>query len=208
MTVSRRAFLLVAAAGAVAGCSGGSHPRAATTTTTSTTAPPGLPQPSGDVAVAARAAALENATAAAYASVLGLDRLGAVPAGLKGLWQTFESHHRDHATAWNAILTAAGEAAVTSGDAGFAGSVVAPGLAAVKDLGGAVAFVVGIERAMAATYLMAIDGTLTTAGALQTAAAIQPMEMQHAAMLELLAGTDPVPASFATTTGALALSSS
>jgi hypothetical protein len=156
--------------------------------------------------VAARAAALENAFADAYTSVLGLDRLGTVPAGVKGLWQTFASHHRDHATAWNAILTAAGEAAVTTGDAGFSASVVTPGLAAVKDLGGAVAFVSGIERTAAATYLAAIEGTLTTTGALQTAAAIQPVELQHVAMLGLLAGNDPVPASFAETTGALALS--
>jgi hypothetical protein len=207
LTVTRRAFLLTAAAGvgavAVAGCSGGGSSRAATTT--STTAPLGAPQPSGDLAVAGQAAALENAIAAAYSSVLGLDRLGTVPGGLKGLWQTFESHHRDHALAWNAVLTAAGEPVVTAADTAFAQSVVTPGLAAVKDISGAVAFVTSIERTAAATYLAAIGGALTTPGALQTAAAIQPMELQHAAMLDVLAGSTPVAASFATTTGALRL---
>jgi hypothetical protein len=205
LRVTRRAFLLTAAAGAVAGCSGGGRSQSASTTTTSTTVPPGAPQPSGDVAVAARAAALENAIVAAYVSVLALDRLGTVPAGLKGLWQTFASHHRDHALAWNAVLTAAGQSVVTTADPAFAQSVVTPGLAGVKDIGAAVAFASGIERTAAATYLAAIDGALTTMGALQTAAAIQPMELQHAAMLDVLAGSTPVDASFATTAGAVQL---
>jgi hypothetical protein len=165
----------------------------------------GASQPSGDLAVAARAAGLENAFVAAYASVLGLDRLGNVPTGLKALWQTFQSHHRDHATAWNAILNAAGQTVVTSGDAAFAQDVVTPGLAAVKDVDGAIVFVAGIERTAAATYLAAVENVLTTAGALQTAAAIQPVELQHVAMLDVLRGNDPVPASFATTDGALTL---
>jgi hypothetical protein len=148
---------------------------------------------------------VENSIVTAYGSVLALNRAGPVPAGLKGLWETFQSHHRDHATAWNAILTAAGETVVTSGDGGFDSVVVTPGLAAVKDLDGAIAFVGGMEQAAAATYLAAIDGTLTTPGALQTAAAIQPVELQHVAMLGLLTGSEPVPVSFATTTGALAL---
>jgi hypothetical protein len=201
LSVTRRAFLLAAAAGAAAGCSGGSNPRAATTTTSTT----GLAQPAGDLAVAARAAALENTLVAAYGSVLGLDRLGALPAGLKGLWETFQSHHRDHALAWNAILTTAGDAVVTSSDPAFSASVVTPGLAGVKDVDGAVAFVAGLEVTSAATYLAAIEGVLTTASALQTAASIQPMELQHVAMLDALAGSDPVPSSFATTTGALSL---
>jgi hypothetical protein len=203
LTLTRRAFLVAAAAGAVAGCSGSGHSRAVGTTTTSTTSGAGAPRPSGDLAVAARAAAVENSIATAYGSVL--DRLGPVPAGLKGLWQTFQSHHRDHATAWNAILTAAGDNAVTAADAGFSGGVVVPGLAAIKDLDGAIAFLTSVERTAAATYLAAIETALTTAGALQTAAAIQPIELQHVAMLDVLAVGDPVPAPFATTTGALPL---
>jgi hypothetical protein len=205
VTLTRRAFLAAAAGAAVTGCSGAGHaPPAPLTTTTSTTVA-GAPQPSGDLALAGRAAALENAIATAYTSVLALDRLGTVPAGLKAMWETFGSHHRDHATAWNAILTAAGATVVTTPDAGFSQSVVTPGLAAVKDTDGAIAFVSGIERIAAATYLVAVRQVLTTTGGLQTAAAIQPVELQHVAMLELLRGTDPVPASFATTDGALSL---
>jgi len=212
MTVTRRAFLTAAtaaataaAAAAVAGCSGGGHTSPAPTSTTTSTTAAGAPRPSGDLALAARAAALENALGAAYTSVLGLDRLGTLPAGLKALWETFGSHHRDHATAWNAILTAAGATIVTAADAGFSQSVITPGLAAVKDTDGAIAFVAGIERTAAATYLVAVEQVLTTTGALQTAAAIQPVELQHVAMLEVLRGSDPVPASFATTEGALTL---
>jgi ferritin-like protein len=199
VSVTRRAFLVAAAAGAVAGCSGASRPRVATTTTSTT----GLAQLTGDLALAARAAAWENTLAAAYGSVLGLDRLGAVPVGLKGLWETFQSHHRDHALAWNAILTAAGDRAVTTGDAAFSGSVVTPGLAGVKDVAGAMAFVAGLEQTAAATYLAAVTGRLSTPGALQTAAAIQPIELQHLAILAALTGSDPVPASFASAAGAL-----
>jgi len=209
LRVTRRSFLAAAAGTAAvgaAGCSGGGRTRPGPTTTSSTTIVPGTLQPSGDLAVAGRAAALETAFAAAYGAVLGLDRVGSVPVGLKGMWQTFQSHHRDHATAWNAIVTAAGQTAVTSGDAAFTQAVVTPGLAAVKDVDGAISFLAGIERAAAATYLTAVEDVLTTPGALQTAAAIQPVELQHAAMLELLHGNDPVPASFATRDGALALS--
>ncbi len=204
MSVSRRGFLLAVAAGTVAGCSGGAHPKAVATTTTSTTVG-GTAQPSADLAVAARAAAVENSLVTGYGSVLSGNRAGPFPAGLKGLWQTFQSHHRDHATAWNAILTAAGATVVTSGDSAFDGTVVRPGLASVKDLDGAIAFIVAMEQAVAATYLAAIDSTLTTPGALQTAAAIQPIELQHVAMLGALTQSDPVPASFATTAGALSL---
>ncbi|HXZ62997.1 MAG TPA: ferritin-like domain-containing protein [Acidimicrobiales bacterium] len=206
MTVTRRAVLLAAVTGAAVACSGGSHPHVApTTTTTTSTTLPGAPQPSGDLAVASRAAAVENAVAAAYGSLLGLSRLAPLPAGLKALWQTFESHHRDHALAWNAILTAGGEPVVTSNDPALS-ATVAPGLAAVKDIDGAIGVIAGIERTLAATYLVAVEGTLTTTGALETAAAIQPIELQHAAMLDVLTGSDPVPASFATTAGAITLS--
>ena len=205
MSVSRRAFLVAAAAGAVAGCSGSGHGRVLATTTTSTTLPVGAAQPSGDLAFAARAAAVENTLAGAYGSLVALDRLGAVPVGLKGLWETFESHHRDHATAWNAVLTAAGDNVVPTTDDALSGAVVTPGIAAVKDIDGAIAFAAGLERAAAATYLLVIEGVLTTPGALQTAAAIQPMELQHVAILAMLSGSDPVPGSFATTAGALSL---
>jgi len=44
--------------------------------------------------------------------------------------------------------------------------------------------------------------SLTTTAAVQTAAAIHPVEMQHLAVLALFAGSPPAPDAFATTAGA------
>jgi hypothetical protein len=214
--VPRRGVLIAGggllASGLAVACTGGSASKPVTTTTspsptptpTSTTAV-GAPQRPGDLAVAALAASLENTLGGAYASVLDLvsgDKLGPLPTSVTTLVQTMQSHHRDHAAAWNAILTAAGDTAVTGADTSLFTAVIGPSLPTLKTLHDLVGFALQIERIAAATYLDAVQHALATTGAIQTAAAIQPVEMQHVAILGLLAGSSPVPDSFATSVGA------
>jgi Ferritin-like domain len=193
------------AGGLGGGCTGGSAPPVPAPTTTATTTPPGTDQPSGDLAVALLGASLENTLAAAYGSLLDLasaGKLGTPPAAVTTLLQTVASHHRDHATAWNAILSGAGAKATTGPDTTLLSTVVQPGLPTVKDTASLVLLALQLERIAAATYLEALQRQLTTTGALETAAAIQPVEMQHIAVFSLFAGSYPVPDSFATSSGA------
>ena len=206
--LSRRTFLVAGggmlAGGLGAGCTGGSAPPVPAPTTTATTAPV-TDQPSGDLAVALLGASLENTLAAAYGSLLDLasaGKLGTLPAAVTTLLQTVSSHHRDHAAAWNAILSGAGANATTGPDTTVFSTVVQPGLPTVKDTVTLVALALQLERIAAATYLEALQRLLTTTGALETAAAIQPVEMQHIAVFSLFAGSYPVPDSFATSSGA------
>jgi hypothetical protein len=60
----------------------------------------------------------------------------------------------------------------------------------------------GLENVAAATYLNGIQNVLQDNGAIKIAASIQPVEMQHAAILNLLLGSYPIPDSFAKTDGA------
>jgi hypothetical protein len=113
-----------------------------------------------------------------------------------------QSHHRDHAAAWNAILTAAGLPAVTGVDATVEASVTEPALGSLKSVSALAPLAVELEGIAAATYLEAVQAGLTTTGALQTAVAIQPVEMQHVAVVELLLSTTPVAGSFASPAGA------
>ena len=53
-----------------------------------------------------------------------------------------------------------------------------------------------LENGAAATYLTAIDAVKSPAG-IKVAATIQPVEMQHAAVLNFLLGQYPVPDTFA-----------
>jgi hypothetical protein len=190
--------------GVVASCTSGSSSTPAPAPTTTATTAPGADQLSGDLSLAALAASLENLLAAAYQSALdmaGDGKLGTVPPAVTTFVTTVQSHHRDHAAAWNAILTAAGRRAVTGVDSSVNVAVVQPALASLKDVAGLVRLGRQVEEVAAATYLDAVQNTLTTTGAIQTAAAIQPVEMQHLAILNLFVATDPVPDSFATTSG-------
>ena len=206
-TLSRRGLLLsagMAVAWGAAGCSSGSPSITPGPSTTETTSPDGG-QPTGDLAFAELAASVENLLATTYQTALGAagdGKLGTVPASLSTLLQTLESHHRDHAAAWNAILTAAGLSAVTGVDATMQTSVAQPALTSLRSATGLAELAAGLERIAAATYLQAAQGGLTTAGAVQTAAAIQPVEMQHLAVLELFVTSAPLAGSFASTSGA------
>jgi hypothetical protein len=73
--------------------------------------------------------------------------------------------------------------------------------AKVKDVPGLAMLALDLENGAAATYLAAIGAVKSPAG-IKTAATIQPVEMQHAAVLNFILGQYPVPDAFAKTTGA------
>jgi len=204
---SRRAFLL--GGGAVLGGvalvgSGAGSGLAAAATRTSAAVPAASGQKlTGDLAVVALAASLENLAVGTYQA--GIDAatkgsLGAVPPAVVTFAQTAQSHHKDHAAAWNAVLTGAGKQAVTGVDMTVKKSVD-KAFAKVTDVPGLAKLALDLEDAAAATYLAAIDVVKNPAG-IKTAASIQPVEMQHAAVLHFLLGEYPVPDAFAKRNGA------
>jgi hypothetical protein len=213
---SRRGFLIGAGAGVggllLAACSKSKTTGTTNNTTASTAAASGVGKGNpytGDLAVAALAASLENLAVATYQA--GLDaatagKLGAVPPAIATFAMTAQKQHKDHAGAWNSIITNAGKTAISGVDTTVKNAVVTPGFAAVKDIPGLAKFALTLEDAAAATYLNAIQNALTSASAIKIAATIQPVEMQHAAVLHFVLGDYPVPDSFAKTDGARPLS--
>lgn len=204
-SLGRRRFLLgiggtIVGGAVLAACGSSASSSTAATAAPTTTIPAGL---AGDLKVAGIAASLENLGIYAYGagiSAATAGKLGAVPPAVVTFAQTAMAQHKDHAAAWNAILTGAGMKAVTSTDATLTPTV--NGLfAKVTDVTGLAQLALTIEEIAAATYLEAISA-MSTPKAIATAATIQPVEMQHAAILNYVLGQYPVPVAFATTTGA------
>ena len=159
----------------------------------------------GDLKVAALAASLENLAVAVYGQ--GIDaakagKLGTVPPAVVEFATTAMAQHKDHAGAWNGALAKAGMEKVTGVDLTVKEAVVDPGFAKVKDVAGLAKFALSLEDAAAATYLNAIQNALTEKASIKVAATIQPVEMQHSAILNFVLGQDPVPEAFAQTMGA------
>ena len=157
----------------------------------------------GDLAVVALAAALENLAVGTYQA--GIDaatagKLGTVPPAVVEFAVTAQQHHKNHAAAWNAVLTGAGKSAVSGVDTTVK-TQVNQQFAQVTDVPGLAKLALGLENVAAATYLAAIDVVKAPAG-IQTAATIEPVELQHAAILNFLLGQYPVPDSFTPQTDA------
>ncbi len=201
---SRRHFLVgsgVAAVGGLLLAACGNDKKTANSGATTTAAAGG--KLTGDLAVAAVAAALENLAVGTYQA--GLDAatagtLGPVPPAVATFATTAQKHHQDHAAAWNSVLTGAGKEAVTGVDLTLKAEVD-QAFAAVKDVGGLARLALTLENTAAATYLNGI-ADLGDTSAIQVAASIQPVEMQHAAILNFVLGNYPVPDPFAKTAGA------
>jgi len=159
-----------------------------------------------DVRVAALAASLENLAVSTYASALSAataGKLGKVPNAVATFVKTAMAQHKDHAAAWNAVVSSGGYKPITAPNAAIAVTVNAA-FAKVTDIAGVAKLALVLEDAAAATYLEAV-GVLSGAQAIETAATIQPVEMQHAAILNFVLGQYPVPVAFATTAGAATL---
>ncbi len=197
---SRRGFLI--GAGAVAGgallaaCSSSSSSPATTAGNGSSGMPTGG-KLTGDLAVAALAASLENLAVAAYGDVLSAaaaGKLGTVPPAVATFATTVKSQHTQHAQAWNSAIVAAGHQAITAPD-----RVLTPAItkdfAKVTDVTGAAKLALMLEDVAAATYQAAV-GAVKAASSVKVAASIQPVEMQHAAILNFVLGQYPVPNAF------------
>jgi len=202
---SRRHFLVGSGVAVVGGlvlaACGNDKKNAADSGATTTAAAGG--KLTGDLAVAAVAAALENLAVSTYQA--GLDAatggtLGTVPPAVASFATTAQKHHTDHAAAWNSVLTGAGKEAVTGVDLTVKAQVD-QAFAGVKDVGGLARLALTLENTAAATYLNGI-AVLGDTSAIQVAASIQPVEMQHAAILNFVLGNYPVPDAFAKTAGA------
>lgn len=204
--MSRRGFLagsglLVAGGAVLAACgSSGSASSGATTSGAGGSAAAGA---GVDVQAGAMAASLENLAVFAYNAGIQAaqaGKLGAVPPAVVTFATTAKAQHQDHADAWNAIVTAAGYQKVTATDPAVT-PMVQSAFAQVNDVAGLAKLALQLEDVAAATYLNGV-GVLTSHQAIATAATIQPVEMQHAAILNFVLGRYPVPAAFAATDGA------
>lgn len=206
---SRRGFLLGAgvALGGLALAACGSSTKstpAAGGTSTPTSAPAGNGKLTGDLAVVALAASLENLAVQTYTAGIGAattGKLGAVPPAIVTFAQTAKSHHSQHAAAWNAVLAGANESPITGVDTTVKTTVVDPAFAKVTDVGGLGRLALELENVAAATYLEAISVVSAPAG-IKTAATIEPVELQHAAILHFVLGEYPVPDTFTKMDGA------
>ncbi len=176
----------------------------------STTAPGATSTTGGansDLAIAALATSLENLAIATYQG--GIDaatagKLGKVPPAVVTFAQTAQQQHKDHAAAWNAILSGAGKPTVKGVDMTVKTGVIDPAFAKVTDVAGLAMLALQLEEVAAATYLESI-ALLKSAGGIATSASIHPVELQHAAILNFVLGQYPVPRSFSTTDGARGL---
>jgi Ferritin-like domain len=209
-TPSRRGFLAgsgLAIGGLIlAAC--GSSKKSGTASTTAPGSTPTTGAANSDLQIAALATSLENLAIATYQA--GIDaatagKLGKVPPAVVTFAQTAQSQHKDHAAAWNAILSGAGKAKVTGVDMTVKTGVIDPAFAKVTDVAGLAMLALQLEEVAAATYLESI-ALIKAPGGIKTSASIHPVELQHAAILNFVLGQYPVPRSFATTDGARGLS--
>jgi hypothetical protein len=201
-STSRRTFLL-GAGGAVAGgalLSVGLGPVLAGATTsqkpsrnpvlTSAAFPPaGL---KGDLAVAAVAASLENLAVYAYKAGLSAataGKLGTVPPAVATFVTTALSQHTQHAEAWNAVLAANSKAKVTVVNPTLAPTVNSD-FAKVTTVVELAKLALTLETIAAETY-QAETSMLSSAAAIGLSSSIQPVEMQHIAILYYVLGEYP-----------------
>jgi hypothetical protein len=201
-STSRRTFLL-GVGGAVAGgaiLSAGLSPLLAGAATlqkpatssvlTSKTFPPaGL---KGDLAVAAVAASLENLAVYAYNAGLKAataGKLGTVPPAVGTFVTTALAQHTQHAEAWNAVLASNGKAKVTEVNPTLAPTVNAD-FAKVTDVAQLAELALTLETIAAETY-QAETSKLMSKAAIGLSASIQPVEMQHIAILYYVLGEYP-----------------
>jgi hypothetical protein len=197
---SRRTFLLGAGAAvaggaalatvggpALAGMAGASTNRLAAST--SAFPPKGL---SGDLAVAAVAASLENLAVFAYTAGLSAataGKLGTVPPAVATFATTVKGQHQQHAAAWNAVLKSHGKAPVTVTNPKLT-PVVQSDFAKVTDVTGLAELALMLETIAAQTY-QAETAKLKSSTAIALSSSIQPVEMQHIAVLYYVLGKYP-----------------
>ena len=198
---SRRTFLMGAGAAAVGGAAmmvAGSAPSVAGAATRRVSSlrpvaadfpPAGL---KGDLAVAAVAASLENLAVFAYSAGLAAataGKLGTVPPAVATFATTVKGQHTQHAEAWNSVLKAHGKTPVTVTNPSLTLTVQAD-FAKVTDVAGLAGLAITLETIAAQTY-QAETALLKSKAAIGLSSSIQPVEMQHIAILYYVLGKYP-----------------
>jgi hypothetical protein len=146
----------------------------------------------GDLAVAAVAASLENLAVYTYNAGLAAataNKLGPVPAAVANFATTAKSQHTQHAAAWNAVLKANGKKAITETNPTLTPKIQAA-FAKVTDVTGLAQLALMLEMVAAATY-QAETSQLKSRAAIGLSASIEPVEMQHIAILYYVMGQYP-----------------
>ena len=154
----------------------------------------------GDLGIAQVAASLEVLAVQTYASALDAatsGALGDVPPAVASFMTTAMEHHEAHLGAWNDVLFAFDIEEVTAPPEDLKRQVD-DRLADVEDVTGAAELALFLEETAAATYLSVIP-ELEDVAAIDLAASIQPIDMQHMAVLRFVLGEYPVPETFADT---------
>jgi LmbE family N-acetylglucosaminyl deacetylase len=191
--------LLAACSGSSSSSSSSSAAAAATATGTAAVAAAGGEGQalSGDLQVVAMAASLENSGIATYMAGIkaaAAGKLGTVPPAVVTFAETAMAQHQDHQKAWNAVLTAAGKQPVTAVDAVIQPTINAA-FAKVTTVTGLAELALLVENTAGETYQNGLS-VITSAAGIKTAASIQPVEFQHAAILYFVLGKYPVPQAF------------
>jgi hypothetical protein len=183
------ALLSVGLNPALAGAATTQKPSPKSILTSATFPPAGL---KGDLAVAAVAASLENLAVYAYNAGLSAataGKLGTVPPAVGTFVTTALAQHTQHAQAWNSVLAANGKAKVTVVNPTLAPTVNAD-FAKVTDIAGLANLALTLETIAAETY-QAETSKLMSAAAIGLSSSIQPVEMQHIAILYYVLGEYP-----------------
>jgi Ferritin-like domain len=197
---SRRTFLLGAGAAVAGGAAlmtvGGAAMPALAGASTRRSAPLDAAFPpaglKGDLAVAAVAASLENLAVFAYAAGLAAatsGKLGAVPPAVATFATTVKGQHTQHAAAWNSVLKANGKAAVSVTNPTLTPTVQAD-FAKVTNIAQLAQLALTLETIAAQTY-QAETSMLKSKAAIGLSSSIQPVEMQHIAILYYVLGMYP-----------------
>lgn len=186
----------IAALGVVAACGGQDDPFAleedadpALTSLPQTT----VQQGGGDVATARLAAGLEVLAVNTYGAAMQADV--EYPQAVAEFVTTVQTHHQAALDAWNQLLTGMGEQTVSEPPPELE-AMVNEQLAGAGDVAGVARLALMVEEIAADTYFDAIP-SMGNAQALELAATIHPIDMQHAAILHFVLGEYPVPEAFA-----------
>lgn len=162
--------------------------------------PAAAAQTPSDVDIARFAASVELAAVDAYQAAIDSGLVTDAAVGQAAT--TFQSHHAEHAAAFNGLATANGAEEAGSNQAVLA--VFGPMLQSAADQSALLEIAYQLEEGAASTYLFAL-GVLTVPEAYSAVATILPIESQHAVVLGTVLGKAPdetLPA-FVTTDGAL-----
>jgi hypothetical protein len=201
--IDRRRFLLLAGgtaagSGLLAGC-GGPSPERPPDDRPVPTSPDHL---EGDLSVAALLVSMENLLVALYQE--GIDnkeKFGELPPPILALVTTAQRQHREHAAAWNGILTGAGKTGITGVNLTVKAANVDVPLARAREYGALLTIGHDLGNLTGITYQAAM-GALSNVAALKVAASIQAVEHEHVAVLNLLLGRNLPADSFGHVDGA------